>query len=302
MFATEHRVRNGVADVSNPMLHRRAAALFCSIAALFLLPGLRAQTETMPERTLKQLLERQKLLFDEAAKEGDKMDTESLRVQLQEICHGYEILLHDSPKFAVAYADYGYLLRKVDMQQEAAAMFLKANAIDPNIAFVKNELGNYLAEQGKPLEAVNYFIAAIKLAPNEPLYHYQLGTLLHEAADDFLGKGVYTRKQLDDAMHNAFKKAMELAPDRIEFTYRYAESFNDLEKPDLDEALKVWASLEERAQTPMERGTMRLQAANVLIRQAKFDHARLLLSMVTEPGLEGQKQKLVAQLPENAKK
>jgi tetratricopeptide (TPR) repeat protein len=287
------------------MLHRRPAALLGSIAALFLVvprPRLHAQSETMPERELRQIVGRQKIILDQAAKDGEKADDESLRVELQEICHDYELLLHDSPNFAAAYASYGYLLSKIDMRKEAAAMLLKANALDPNIPLVKNELGNYLAEDGKPIEAVNYFIAAIKLEPNEPLYHYQLGTLLYEARDDFLKKGVYTRPQIDEAMHNAFKKAAELAPDRIEFTYRYAESFADVEKPDWDGALKVWASLEDKAQTPMERGTMRLQAANVLIKQGKFDHARLLLAMVTEPGLEGQKQKLVAQLPENAKK
>jgi len=256
----------------------------------------------MPERELRQIVGRQKIILDQAAKDGEKADDESLRVELQEICHDYELLLHDSPNFAAAYASYGYLLSKIDMRKEAAAMLLKANALDPNIPLVKNELGNYLAEDGKPIEAVNYFIAAIKLEPNEPLYHYQLGTLLYEARDDFLKKGVYTRPQIDEAMHNAFKKAAELAPDRIEFTYRYAESFADVEKPDWDGALKVWASLEDKAQTPMERGTMRLQAANVLIKQGKFDHARLLLAMVTEPGLEAQKQKLVAQLPESAKK
>ena len=98
-------------------------------------------------------------------------------------------------------------------------------------------------------------------------------------------------------MHNAFKKAVELAPDRIEFSYRYAESFYDLEKPDWDEALKIWASLEEKAQTPRERGITRLQAANVLIKQGKLDHARMLLSLVTEPDLDGQKQKLVRSCP-----
>ncbi|MGD1031606.1 MAG: hypothetical protein ABSA05_10730 [Opitutaceae bacterium] len=287
------------------MLHRRPAALLGSIAALILAvprPCLLAQSETMPERELRQIVGRQKIILDQAAKDGEKADDESLRVELQEICHDYELLLHDSPNFAAAYASYGYLLSKIDMRKEAAAMLLKANALDPNIPLVKNELGNYLAEDGKPIEAVNYFIAAIKLEPNEPLYHYQLGTLLYEARDDFLKKGVYTRPQIDEAMHNAFKKAAELAPDRIEFTYRYAESFADVEKPDWDGALKVWASLEDKAQTPMERGTMRLQAANVLIKQGKFDHARLLLAMVTEPGLEAQKQKLVAQLPESAKK
>jgi outer membrane PBP1 activator LpoA protein len=54
--------------------------------------------------------------------------------------------------------------------------------------------------------------------------------------------------------------------------------------------------------TPIERQTIRLQAANILIKQGKFDTARVMLSTVTEPVLADQKQKLVAQLPENAKK
>jgi tetratricopeptide (TPR) repeat protein len=266
------------------------------------LPGLRAQDQPLPEQKLTQIVEEQKSILDDAAREGDRLDEESLRVQLQDVCHEYELLLHDSPKFAPAYAAYGYLLGKVDMRRESVAMLLKANQLDPNIPLVKNQIGNYLAEDGKPLEAINYYLSAIKLKPDEPLYHYQLGKLLYEARDDFLKAGVYTRAQLEKTMHEAFKKAAELAPSRIEFTYRYAESFYDLEKPDWDEALKAWSALEDRAPTPLERETMRLQAANVLIKAGRFDHARMLLATVGEPALEGQKEKLVAQLPENAKK
>jgi len=261
-----------------------------------------AESETLPEQRLKRIVARQKELLDEAAKEGSELDEEGLRSQLQEVCHDYELLLHDSPNFAAAYTAYGYLLDKVDMRKEAMAMLLKANQLDPDIPLVKNQLGNYLAEEGRPVEAVNYYLAAVKLEPNEPLYHYQLGTLLYQARDVFLTKGVYTSAQLDRAMHDAFRRASELAPDRIEFTYRYAESFYDLEKPDWDQALKVWASLEEKAPTPVERQTMRLHAANILLKQGKPDHARLLLGTITEPELAAQKQKLVAQLPENAKK
>src|SRR5206468_7516084 len=143
----------------------------------------------------------------------------------------YESLLRENPKFAAAYADYGYLLRKVGMRKESASMLLKANQLDPDIPMVKNQLGNYLAEDGKPLEAAPYFLAAIKLAPNEPLYHYQLGTLLVEGRDVFIRSGEWTRAALDHAMHEAFRRAAELAPDRFEFAYRYAESFADMENP-----------------------------------------------------------------------
>jgi hypothetical protein len=103
-------------------------------------------------------------------------------------------------------------------------------------------------------------------------------------------------------MSNAFKRAAELAPERFELAYRYAESFYDVEKPDWNVALKLWAALEDKAQTPIERQTMRLHAANVLIKQGKPDHAKTLMATVDEPALQGQKQKLVAQLGENAKK
>jgi hypothetical protein len=97
-------------------------------------------------------------------------------------------------------------------------------------------------------------------------------------------------------MHEAFRRAAELAPDRFEFAYRYAESFYDLEKPDWDGALKAWSDLEEKAPTAIERQTMRLHAANILLKMGKADHARALLVTVDEPKLQGQKQKLVAQL------
>ena len=103
-------------------------------------------------------------------------------------------------------------------------------------------------------------------------------------------------------MHHAFQRAAELAPDRFEFTYRYAESFYDLENPDWAAALKVWAALEDKAPTPVERQTMRLHAANILLKTGQRDHARALLDTIDEPALQGQKQKLVAQLAETAKK
>jgi tetratricopeptide (TPR) repeat protein len=149
---------------------------------------------------------------------------------------------------------------------------------------------------------MNYFLAAIKLEPNEPLYHYQLGTLLHEARDDFLNGGEWTRAGLDQAMYKAFARAAELAPDRFEFAYRYAESFYDLAVPDWETALKHWAALEEKAPTAVERQTMRLHAANVLLKMGRRDHARTLLETIDELALQKQKQKLVAQLAETANK
>ena len=168
-------------------------------------------------------------------------------------------------------------------------------------AFAQAWLADRLGDP-TPRDALNYFLAAIKLEPKEPLYHYQLGTLLTEAREDFLKGGEWTRAALDEAMRHAFQRAAELAPDRFEFAYRYAESFYDLATPDWEAALKLWAALEEKAPTPIERQTMRLHAANILVKMGRRDHARTLLETVDEPSLQKQKQKLVAQLAETPKK
>jgi len=274
---------------------------FLLLSLLLVLPLAAAESESLAQRTLRQIAERQRTLLETAAKQGDKLDEEAFRTQLQELTHGYERLLQDSPNNAEIYAAYGYLLRKVDMRKQAAAMLLKANQLDSDMPLVKNQIGNLLAEYGRPLDALPYFMAAIKLSPKEPLYHYQLGTLLHEAQDDFLKSGEWTRTALDHAMHGAFKTAAELAPERFEFGYRYAESFYDLAEPQWDEALKIWAALEEKAGTPIERQTLRLHAANILLKQGLADRAKVLLDTVTEPELQGQKQKLIAPPAETQK-
>jgi tetratricopeptide (TPR) repeat protein len=272
------------------------------VAVGVLMTAVRAgEPENMADRSLKKIVERQREIFAEATKQGENLDEGTFRQQVQSLTHEYELLLRNNPTFAAGYAAYGYLLGKVDMRKESMAMLLKANQLDPDIALVKNQLGNMLAEEGKPLQAAPYFLAAIKLEPKEPLYHYQLGTLLVEAREDFLKSGEWTREALDGAMHHAFQQAAELAPDRFEFAYRYAESFYDLEKPDWNGALKAWSALEEKAPTAIERQTMRLHAANICLKMGKRDHAKTLLDTIDDPKLQGQKQKLIAQFGGTAK-
>jgi tetratricopeptide (TPR) repeat protein len=255
-----------------------------------------AAAETMAERKLKDIGEHQKVLFADAAAQGADLDQQGFASQVEQLVREYESLLRDNPNFAAGYASYGYMLWKIGQRKQAVAILLKANQMDPDIPLVKNELGNYLAEEGKPLEALNYFLSATKLEPSEPLYHYQLGTLLYEARDDFLKSGEWSRAAIDHSMLEAFRHAAELAPDRIEFTYRYAECFYDMQDPDWAVALKAWEGLEANAKSDVERQTMRLHQANVLLNMGKADHARKVLDTVTDPTLADQKQKLVARV------
>ncbi|MEO6873409.1 MAG: hypothetical protein ABI222_01170 [Opitutaceae bacterium] len=261
-----------------------------------------ADSESLADRTLGQLVERQKALLAEEARKGPGFDADNFQIRMQAVCQSYEVMLRENPHYAAGFASYGYLLGKIGQRKASIVILLRANKIDPDIALVKNQIGNFLAEDGRPREALPYFLAAIKLEPKEPLYHYQLATLLYVARDDLIKSGEWTEVALNHTMFEGFKHAADLAPDRLEFTYRYAEAFYDLDNPDWDAALKAWNNLEARAPSEIERQTMRLHVINVLLKQGKTDHARVLLDSVTEPSLQVQKQKLVAQLPADVEK
>ncbi len=253
---------------------------------------------------LKALVERQRGLLTAAGSKASQSELEDLHMQFQELCNDYERFLDKYPNLAAGYVSYALYLSKpvIDERKRAAVLLLKANQLNSDLPVVKNQLGNYLAEQGKPIEALNYYLSAVKLAPKEPLYHYQIGALLTEARDDFLKAGEWTRATLDKSMQDAFEQAMTLSPGNIQYAYRYCESFYDLEIPDWEAALINWRLLEGKVSAALEKQTICLHEANVLIKQGKMTEARGLLARVDKETLQTQKQKLVAELEAAAKK
>ena len=274
--------------------------LFAAMLAGLLAPALRA--ETLAEKSLKDIVQRQRDIFAKAEAEGDNLDEARLKGEMQSLVSSYDVLIQKNPEFVPAYVAYGMLLGRVGMTKEAVAILLKANKLDANIAVVKNQMAKHLAEDGKPLDALPWIMAAIDLEPKEPLYHYQLGTLLHEAREDFLRSGDFTRAGLDNAMLKAFQRAADLASGNMAFAYRHAEAYYDLQEPKWDEALATWQQLEHRASAGLERQTIQLHEAKVLFEQKKPDEARALLDRVTDLRLTEQKQKLLDQFAKPAEK
>jgi tetratricopeptide (TPR) repeat protein len=258
--------------------------------------------ETMGEKTLKDIVARQRAIFARAAADPGHMDEATLRGDLQAIINSYDVLIQKSPDFAAAYVAYGLMLGQVGMTRPAVGMLLKANQLDAAIPLVKNELARLLAEDGKPVDALPWIMAALDLEPKEALYHYHLGKLLTEGRDDFIATGQFTRAKLDQTMLEAFRRGAELAPDNFAYAYRAAEAYYDLETPQWTDALARWSTLEERAKPGLEQQTIRLHAANVLLKLGRRDHARALIVTVTEPPLQKQKQTLLDELAAKGEK
>ena len=93
-------------------------------------------------------------------------------------------------------------------------------------------------------------------------------------------------------MRYALDRARTIAPDNVMYAYRYAESFYDLEEPRWEEALQTWRALEDRMGSPLEKQTIQLHIANVLVKMDQPEEARRVLESVEEPVLQSQKQKI----------
>lgn len=246
---------------------------------------------------LREIVGRQRAVLAEAKKKDEAIELEDLRPRLQGVIDRYERLLTKHPDFAAAWAAYGFFLCDplVEDRKAALPLLLRANAIDGELPMVKNQIGVILAEDGRAIDALNYFLAASDLAPTEPLYHFQIGLLLGEARADFLKSKAWTVATIDKTMIEAFGRAVSLAPGRTDFAYRAAEAYYDLSEPRWEEAYRVWTALEENLNGRLERQTVRLHRARVLWKQGLAGDARELLATVDASELAGQKAKLVAE-------
>lgn len=268
------------------------------LAALLLWPAVSIAQESLPERDLKRVVERERMLFAAQRENPMGIDRDNIQMQLQEIVQDYERTIRTSPDFVPGYIAYGLLLNRIGEQRRSAEIFLRANKLDPNMAVVKNQLGNFCAEEGEFQDALEYYLAAIALKPKEALYHFQLGNLLHGYHDEFVLAGRLDSKTGRRQSAEAFARAAELAPDAMPYAYRYAESFYDSDPPDWPAALAVWEKLEARVYPGIERQTIHLHRANILINLGRFTEARKLIDGVEEPSLDDNKETLIARLPE----
>lgn len=274
-------------------LRRVTLRLFALLAVFAFVAAPRLAAETLAEKSLKEIVERQKELFARAEKEGDQLDEARFAAEAKALASSYDVFIQKNPEFAAGYAAYGQFLGKIDMAKAAVAMLLKANKLDQNIPLVKNQLAKHLAEDGKPLEALPYLTAAIDLAPNEPLYHYHLALLLQAGREDFLHEGTWTRASLDRAMLNAFERAAELTPSDPAYAYAHAKAYYEIDPPRWEEALALWEKLGARATTERLRQLVKLQRANVLLKLTRRDEAEALIAQVTELDLVSEKQKIL---------
>lgn len=216
----------------------------------------------------------------------DDPDTVTVQRLFQGIDRRYTALLAENPDSLETRLLYGKFLSRFGDREGARIQFLQAAAIDPQIAVIHQELGNYYAEENDPTRAVAYYLNAIGIEPEVAEYHYGLGELLLAFREDLIGEEGFSRADLNYQMLEAFRMAAELAPDNKIFQFRYGEAFYDVEEPDRERALAHWTQLQTNPSlSEIELDAVRLHRARHLMELGRSSEARRIAAEVTSPGL-----------------
>jgi tetratricopeptide (TPR) repeat protein len=187
-------------------------------------------------------------------------------------------------------------LRRVQENEQAFLAFLKADELDPEIAVVKQQIGNHLAEEGKGKAALTFYLRAVDLEPETAVYHFALGQLIYDFRAKFIEEKIFTQDALEREMLKAFRQAAKLAPDNFDYQLRLGEAYYDLTSPDWRSALLHWKQLSKQATTRLQIEILDLHRARVLGKLGRSQEAKALLDQVLNPALQKSKQQVLDEI------
>ena len=139
------------------------------------------------------IAEKETQIYQKIAENPEFYSEDDLDRRINELVQSYRTYLLDQPDDVSAYILYGKLLRRVQENDQAFLAFLKADELDPEIAVVKQQIGNHLAEEGKGKAALTFYLQAVELEPETAVYHFALGQLIYNFKDEFIKSGVFTQ-------------------------------------------------------------------------------------------------------------
>ena len=277
-----------------PEFQKRLAAAVLGL--LTLLPATGAESTDLATERLGDIVEREVRFYERIRNDPDFYSASEVERRVGDILEAYQSFLADNPDDVEALILYGKLLRRVDEPEAAFGAFLKADALDPKIAVVKQQIGTYLAETGKAKSALPFYLQAVELEPDTAVYHFGLGQLLAEFRDTFLKEAIFTPDALDREMLKAFRKAAQLDPDNFDFQMRLGEAYYDLSSPDWKGALLHWNALAKHIDDPLRIEIVNLHRARVLGELGRHKEARELANSIEDPALQFSKEQVLQYL------
>ncbi len=266
------------------------------IFTLLLPIAILAQSTDFASKRLLVIAEKESEIYKKIVENPEFYSEEDLDRRVNELVQSYRTYLVDQPDDVSAYILYGKLLRRLEKYDEAFTAFLKADELDPEIAVVKQQIGNHLAEQGKGKAALTFYLRAVDLEPETAIYHFALGQLLHGFRQEFLNEELFTKDAFEREMLEAFRRATEIEPDNFDYQMRLGEAYYDLSSPDWKSALLHWNKLRKKAGAGLQVEILDLHRSRVLGKLGRIDEAVELMDTVRNPALQQSKQQVLEEI------
>ena len=108
---------------------------------------------TLAEEQLLSIVKKHEALLGQYEENPAKFEKLELSTRVESVINAYKAFNNDNPDDVFGYVLHGKFLREIGRYEEAYKLFLRANKLDPNIAIVKQQIGNYLAEDARYKEA-----------------------------------------------------------------------------------------------------------------------------------------------------
>ena len=114
------------------------------ISLLFLCSDVQSFELSLADRKLIKIIEQEKKFF--SFNPNPSLDAKELNRKAQDLVALYEAFLSENPNDTNALILYGKFLNKVGQESHAIGFFLRADELNPKIAVVKQQIGNFLVE------------------------------------------------------------------------------------------------------------------------------------------------------------
>jgi tetratricopeptide (TPR) repeat protein len=265
---------------------RFLALVFLLITPLWAITSHGSEPAPAPEDVrLLRLLKRERELFAELESRADQREV-AIRDNIdraQRLANDYDALAREFPRSVPVLTALARYLQRTGHIQESVAIFKQVLALDPDVAVANQQVAHWFAESGDVGKALPLYLRAIASEPNEPVYHYDLGTVLFERRTEILAAGILNRAAIDSQMVEAFSRAAALRPENLDLAFRHAEALADVAEPDWHAVLQAWDAISVRVpETGLLRDAVRLQQARAHIELGQLDAASRELAAVAE--------------------
>lgn len=282
------------------MVRSRIIKTYCCLVVLLLtLSGQLIGQSPLDAKRLAEIATSEEKIYKKIAEDPEFYSADDLERRIQELVRAYGTYLQENPEDVNALILYGKLLRRIESYDKAFATFLKADEVDPNIAVVKQQIGTHLAEEGKGVAALPFYLRAVELEPKTPAYHFSLGQLLNEFRNEFISEGVFTSDALEREMIKAFKRAAALEPENFDLQMRLGEAYYDLSSPDWKSALLHWNALKKQVETPLQLEILELHRSRVLGKLGRHEEAIALAQTIQSPSLQMSKNQVLEEIAQH---